>query len=192
MSRPILFLSIGHDMTTNCTTGRLGLTGDSAMLARLMTGGAWAGAAGGGLRIVAAFIPYVPGSAGLELLYGAIDIGLLFGLLAAYLFAAEAVRSVGLAGFAVALTGLASIVGPDSHAFGIDYYLLGSAIYMLGLTALAIQLVRRGALVAVGWLWLVAAASGVVFALAAAAPALIVSGVALGLGYIAAACAISR
>lgn len=192
MSRPILFFSIGHDMTTNCNTGRLGLAADSAMLARLMTGGAWMGAVGGGLRIVAAFIPYVPDSARLELLYGVVDIGLLFGLLAAYLFAAEAVGVVGLAGFVVAFTGLASIVGPDSHAFGIDFYLLGSAVYLLGLTVLAIQLVRRRALVATGWLWLVAATAGMVFALAAAAPVLIVSGVTLGLGYIAAARAISR
>lgn len=179
-------------MASNCITGRLGLAADSAMLARLMTGGAWAGAVGGALRIVSAFIPYVPDSPALELLYGAIDIGLLFGLLAAYLFAAEAVGAVGLTGFVVALTGLASIVGPDSHAFGIDFYLLGSAVYMLGLAALAVQLVRSRALVATGWFWLVAAASGVVFALAAAAPALVVSGVTLGLGYIAAARAMSR
>lgn len=192
MSRPILFHSIGHDMTTNCITGRLGLPADSAMLARLMAGGAWAGTVGGALRIVSAFIPYVPYSPGLELLYGAIDIGLLFGLLAVYLFAAEAVGAVGLAGFVVALTGLASIVGPDGHAFGIDFYLLGSAVYVLGLTALAVQLVRRCALVAAGWLWLVAAAFGAVFAVAAAAPALVVSGVMLGLGYIAAARAIGR
>lgn len=192
MSRPITSFPIGHDMATNCITGRLGPPADSAMLARLMVGGAWAGAAGGGLRIVAAFIPYAPDSGRLELLYGAIDIGLLFGLLAAYLFAAEAVGAVGLAGFVVALAGLASIVGPESHAFGIDFYLLGSGIYILGLTALAIRLVQSRALAAAGWLWLVAAASGVVFALAAAAPALIVSGVTLGLGYIAAARAISR
>lgn len=179
-------------MTTSRTIGRLGLAADSARLARLMVGGAWAGAGGGALRIVSAFIPYVPDSARLELLYGAIDIGLLFGLIAAYLFAAEAVGRLGQIGFVVALIGLASIVGPDSHAFGIDFYLLGSAVYMLGLMVLAFCLVRRRALVAAGWLWLVAAAASIVFATAAAAPALVVSGVALGLGYIAAARAIGR
>jgi hypothetical protein len=162
------------------------------MLVRLIAGGAWAGAIGGGLRIVSAFIPYVPDAPWLELLYGAIDIGLLFGLLAAWLFTAEMVGTVGLCGFVVALAGLASIVGPDSHAFGIDFYLLGSGVFMLGLTVLAIQFVRYGALAWAGWLWLVAAASGAVFALAAAAPALIASGVALGLGFVAAARAIRR
>ncbi|MDB5709165.1 MAG: hypothetical protein JWL96_1235 [Sphingomonas bacterium] len=95
-------------------------------------------------------------------------------------------------GFLVALIGLASIVGPDSHAFGLDFYLLGSAIYMLGLTALAIQFVRRRILVAAGWLWLVAAAAGAAFAATESVPTFIVSGVSLGLGYIAAARAILR
>ncbi|MDB5676288.1 MAG: hypothetical protein JWM65_3270 [Sphingomonas bacterium] len=162
------------------------------MLARLIAGGAWAGAIGGGLRVIAAFIPYAPDSGWLELLYGVIDIGLLFGLLAAYLFAAEAVGVVGLGGFVVALTGLASIVGPDSHAFGIDFYLLGSAAFILGLSVLAIQLVRHLILAAAAWLWLVAVAAGAVFAATGSAPVLIVSGVALGLGYIAAARAIRR
>jgi hypothetical protein len=177
-------------MTTSPVTGRLGPAAGSAMLSRLIVGGVVAGAIGGVLRVVAAFIPYVPDQPWLELLYGAIDIGLLFGLLAAYLFAAEAVGAIGQCGFVVALTGLASIVGPDSHAFGIDFYLLGSGLFILGLTVLAIQLVRCFVLAAAGWLWLVAAAAGAVFAATGSAPALIASGVALGLGYIAAARAI--
>lgn len=177
-------------MTKCCVTGRLGPAPDDIMLVRLIAGGAWAGAVGGGLRMVSAFIPYVPDRPWLELLYGAIDIGLLFGLLAAWLFTAEVVGTVGLCGFVVALAGLASIVGPDSRAFGIDFYMLGASVFMLGLTVLAIQLVRRRTLFVTGWLWLVAAAAGAVFALAAATPALIVSGVALGLGFVAAAQAI--
>lgn len=162
------------------------------MLVQFIAGGAWAGAVGGGLRVVSAFIPYALDQPWLELLYGAIDIGLLFGLLAAWLFTAEVVGRVGLFGFVVALVGLASIVGPDSHAFGIDFYMLGATVFMLGLATLAIPLLRHGALALAGGLWLVAAAAGAVFALAAAAPALIVSGVALGLGFVAAARAILR
>ncbi|HSI19881.1 MAG TPA: hypothetical protein VK980_19090 [Sphingomonas sp.] len=168
------------------------LAGNRGMKTRFVTGGAMAGAVGGGLRIAAAFIPYTPGQPWLEALYAVIDIGMMFGLLAAWLFAAEAVGRIGLGGFAVALTGLASIVGPDSHAFGIDFYMLGASVFMLGLTVLAIQLVRRRTLVVAGWLWLVAATAGAVFALAAAAPALIASGAALGLGFVAAARAIRR
>ena len=179
-------------MTNSPLTGRLGPAPDDIMLVRLIAGGAWAGTIGGDLRIVSAFIPYVPDQPWLELLYGAIDIGLLFGLLAVWLFTAEMVGTVGLCGFVVALAGLASIVGPDSHAFGIDFYMLGATVFMLGLTVLAIQLVRYGALACAGWLWLVAAAAGAVFALAAAAPALIVSGVALGLGFVAAAAPVLR
>ena len=168
------------------------LAANADMKARLVAFGAIAGAGGGGLRIAAAFIPYLPDRPWLEALYAAIDIGLMFGLLAAWLFAAEAAGMIGLGGFVVALIGLASIVGPDSHAFGIDFYLLGAGIFMLGLTVLAIQLLRRRMLVAAAWLWLVAALAGVIFALSGAAPALLASGVSLGLGYIAAARAIRR
>lgn len=177
-------------MNRTPVTGRIGPPADSAMLSLLMLGGAWAGALGGGLRILSAFIPYASGSAWRELLYGVTDIGLLLGLLSAYLFTAEAVGVAGLAGFVVALVGLASIVGPDGNAFGVDFYLPGAATYLTGLAILAVQLVRHGVLAATGWSWLVAAPAGIVFAVAGAAPALMLSGVALGLGYIAAARAI--
>ncbi len=179
-------------MTNNAVTGRLGPAPDDIMLTRLVAGGAWTGAVGGGLRILAGFIPHVPDQPWLELLYGVIDIGMLFGLFAAWLFTAELVGAIGLGGFVVALTGLASIVGPDSEAFGIDFYLLGAAVFMLGLMVFAIQLVRHRVLAWAGRLWLVAASSAIIFALTASTPALIVSGVSLGLGYIAAARAMVR
>ncbi len=161
------------------------------MIRRFVTYGSRAGVVGGGLRIIAAFIPYAPDQAWLEGLYAAIDIGMLFGLVAAWLLAADAVGMVGLGGFAVALIGLASIIGPDSPAFGIDFYLLGSGIFMLGLTGLSIQLVRRRVLVAAGGLWLGAAGAGVIFALSSADAALVASGVLLGLGYLVAGRAVS-
>ncbi len=181
---------MNRHQSSRATMTNDGAKAPACMLTQLIMGGAWAGIAGGILRIVSAFIPYAPDQAWLEALYGAIDLGMMFGLLAAYLFAAEAVGTVGQGGFVVALAGLASIVGPDAHAFGIDFYLLGSAIFMLGLAALAVQLARRRVMIVAGALWVVAAAAAVIFALTALRPALALSGVALGLGYVAAGRAI--
>jgi len=116
----------------------------ASSLAPLIRLGAWGAILGGGLRIVAAFVPFVPNSAALETLYGVIDIGLLLGLIAIYLDGAAASGRMGLAGFAIALVGTASIVGPDAPAFGIDFYLAGSLVLLIGLAVLAISFLRAG------------------------------------------------
>ncbi|HAJ47992.1 MAG TPA: hypothetical protein DCL54_15575, partial [Alphaproteobacteria bacterium] len=62
-----------------------------------------------------------PQSPVLEVLYAVIDLSLLFGLVAIYLRVAPALGWPGLLAFAVSGAGLASIVGPDTEMFGIDW-----------------------------------------------------------------------
>lgn len=121
---------------------------------------------GGLLRIGSAFIPWAPDQVWLELLYLAIDVCLLFGLMGVYLAYRDRVGVVGFVAFAIAETGMASIVGPDGvvPAYGVDTYQLGVLVVTVGLTLFAIvQLVARAGppwpplcwiatmLVGVGW-----------------------------------------
>ena len=122
--------------------------------AGLVRAGAAAAITGGALRIVSTFIPHEANSPGLEALYGVIDLGLMFGLVAVYIASAEAVGIAGLALFLVALAGVASIVGPDAPAFGGDLYRIGALVFVAGLAGLSVQLLRAGVMrVSVGF-WL--------------------------------------
>lgn len=155
----------------------------STALKPLIRLGGIAAIVGGGLRVAAGFIPYVPGSAMLETFYAVIDIGLLFGLIAIYLDSAADTGRLGLAGFFIALTGLASIVGPDAPRFDVDFYQLGSAIFVLGLVPLAVQLVRLRIQRLTGAAWLISAGLGLAAAVSQSALAFAAAGVALGTGF---------
>lgn len=146
---------------------------------------AFAAIIGGALRIAATFIPYAPHDAWLEALYGVIDLGMLFGLVGVYGLVDGAVGIVGLAGFFVAIIGLSSIVGPDANEFGVDFYLAGSAVFILGLAALALQCVRVRMLVPAGVTWLLAAAAAIAFSVTGAGVASAAAGVLLGIGFVA-------
>lgn len=101
---------------------------------------------GGVLRVVSAFIPFAPDQAWLEVLYLVVDVCLLFGLMGIYLAYRSRVGVFGFIAFAIAETGIASIVGPDGvvPAYGIDVYQLGVLVITIGLTLFAIvQLVAR-------------------------------------------------
>jgi hypothetical protein len=99
----------------------------------------------GALRIVSALIPFESGSLGLEALYAAIDVGLLFGTIGICLDHRGALGPVGLTGAAVLLCGVASIVGPDTTFLGVDTYAVGVRIIALGvvLTCVPLILARR-------------------------------------------------
>jgi catechol 2,3-dioxygenase-like lactoylglutathione lyase family enzyme len=148
--------------------------------------GGYAAISGGVLKLVAAFIPYAPQSAFLEALYGVIDTGLLFGLIAVYLVAASGIGWIGLASFAVTLTALASIVGPEAEMFGIDFYQTGATVFTLGLTALSVQLIRKRILTVAASLWIASALIGVVLTSVGSPFAFTAAGVALSAGFIAA------
>jgi hypothetical protein len=98
---------------------------------------------GGLLRIVSAFVPWTPGSAPLELFYFVVDVLLLFGLMGVYFAHRERLGKFGLFAFVVAETGIASIVGPDAMAFGIDTYAIGVVVITAGLTLLSIQMLAQ-------------------------------------------------
>jgi len=150
--------------------------------AALVRAGAVAAIAAGALRIASTFIPYEPNSAGLETLYGVIDLGLMFGLVAVYIANAEALGMAGLAFFLLALAGVASIVGPDAPAFGIDFYRIGALVFVAGLAGLSVQLLRAGLMRVSAVLWLGTFAASL---LTAVAPqAFIAAGLAIGAGYV--------
>jgi hypothetical protein len=140
---------------------------------------------GGALRVVAAFIPYVPQSAPLETLYAAIDLGFLFGLAAAYWPLSVRLGWPGAAGYVIATAGAASLIGPDPRMFGLDFYLVSSAIFELGLLVLAISGLYRKALRPAALLWITSPAAAVTaFAAGGNDLAFKVAGTALGLGFI--------
>lgn len=145
-----------------------------------------AGAVGGVLRIVSAFIPYEPESIALESLYAVIDIAMLLGLVGLHQRAGARMGVAGFACFVLSLVALASIVGPDAVIFGVDFYRVGAGVFALALAGYAITLLlaRTHAVVAV--LWIVCAMSGVVAAMGSAA-GFMAAGVALGAGFVAAA-----
>lgn len=158
--------------------------------AGLVRFGAVAAVIGGGLRIVSGFVPYEVGWATLETLYGVIDLCLLFGLLAVYVANAEVVGMFGLAMFLVALAGVASIVGPDAQAFGIDFYRVGALVFVIGLAGLSVQLVRARRMMASAALWtatLVASLASI-----ALPQAFLAAGICIGAGYVAAGLSLLR
>ena len=122
----------------------------------LNKGGALCAAAGGALRVASTFVPYTADSAALELLYGTVDVLMLLGLVAIYLSVAERCGWTGLAGFLIGAAALASIVGPDTNRFGVDFYLAGAAFLLAGLAILSVALLRARTLRAAALLWLTA------------------------------------
>jgi hypothetical protein len=147
---------------------------------------------GGGLRIASSFIPWAPDTAWLEGLYFAIDTLLLFGLMGIY-FAHRARLGVsGFAMFAVAETGIASIVGPDTTVFGIDTYQAGVAVISIGLALLGVvMLVRRAGTIAAPLCWIASTAAGAAGGVAGQAElGFLVGGLLFGLGFIVAGAAV--
>ena len=153
--------------------------------------GAMAGIAGGTLRILSTFVPYVPDSPGLEALYGVIDALLMFGLMGIYFAVAGETGWTGLAGFVIAVTGLASIVGPDPVRFGIDFYLAGSACFLAGLAVLSAALIMSGRLRLPAGGWLVSFALALTGAGTGQPVPIAASGAVCGLAFLLAGLAVS-
>ncbi len=151
---------------------------------RLIAFGAWAGALGGALRIASSFIPYAPQMAWLEALYAVIDLGMLFGLIAAYLAASDMVGAFGFAGFVIGAAGLASIVGPDAQMFGVDFYRVGAFVFLVGLALFAAALLRARRLPISAILWAASFIAGVIAAATGQALAFAFAGVLLGAGFV--------
>lgn len=116
---------------------------------------------GGALRTGSSFVPW-DGSAQIEALAFVIDVALLFGLMGIYFAARERFGWFGFAAFALAETGIASIVGPETQAFGIDTYLAGVHAIAVGLAllGLTILLLRAGYSIA-ALCWIASLVAGV-------------------------------
>ena len=149
---------------------------------------------GGLLRVVSAFIPWTPDSAPLEVLYDVIDVLLLFGLMGAYFAVRASIGIFGFVSFAIAEAGIASIVGPDTVAFGVDTYQTGVVVITAGMTLFAIQLLLTRAIawwVAVCWIASTIIGVGAT-AGGNAALGFVAGGVLFGLGFAAAGVAVLR
>lgn len=140
---------------------------------------------GGALRIATAFIPYRAESVWLEALYGVVDICLMLGLIAIYLTFSDRLARMGLAGFVIALIGIASIVGPDPVAFGINFYELGALTMLGGVSIMAIAMLRARVQPNVAMLWLGSSGLVAVGAVTATAAPIALSGITLGAGFMA-------
>jgi hypothetical protein len=113
---------------------------NKATLFRL--GGA-AAIAGGALRIVATF-PLGADPVSLEWLYAAIDVLLLFGVIAIYLDRAERLGFLGLASFGVAVAAFSFIGGPDADPFGFSTYEQGAAALAIAMVGMSVAWARGG------------------------------------------------
>jgi len=144
--------------------------------------------AGGALRIASGFVPWVPGVAWLEALYFAIDSLLLFGLMGVYFAHRGRLGVLGLATFAIAEIGIASIVGPDTTAFGIDTYQAGVAAISVGLSLFGVvMLIRRAGHVVAPLCWIISTLAGVGGSATGQAEfGFLVGGLLFGLGFVAA------
>ena len=139
---------------------------------------------GGVLRIMTSFIPFMPGSLPLELLYAFIDIVMMLGLAAVYLPVAERLGGTGFFFFAVAFTGFASIVGPDPEFAGVSMYQLGTTIIVAGLAGLAVVMLLSGWLRAAALFWLLTFLAGLGYALTGVVELFPVAGILFGTGFI--------
>ncbi len=161
------------------------------MLFRVLGGAA---VLGGALRIASAFVPWEQNLAWLEAFYFVIDVALLFGLMGVYFAQHARLGIAGFAAFALAETGIASIVGPDGMAFGLDVYQLGVFAISIGLAVLGIVMlmVRAGSAIAAAC-WIGALLVGLGGTLASMPEAgFVAGGVLFGLGFVVAGAALVR
>ncbi|HSL29250.1 MAG TPA: hypothetical protein VK900_08640 [Anaerolineales bacterium] len=127
------------------------LGGLSAMLAGL-------------LRAGSSFIPLFTTEQGifLEALYLITDLLILFGLLGVYGYVHERAGYWGFAGFVLALSGTAMIVGPDGRLGSMEMYILGALLISVGVVFLAIGVWRARQLSRwVPVLWVVSTVAGI-------------------------------
>jgi hypothetical protein len=116
---------------------------------------------GGVLRTVSAFIPWDASNPKIEALAFVVDVSVLFGLMGVYFAHRERLGWLGFGAFVIAETGIASIVGPDTVAFGIDTYLAGVHAIAVGLALLGVQmLVRRAGPAAAAICWILSPVVG--------------------------------
>lgn len=154
--------------------------------------GGLAAISAGVLRAGSSFIPWEANNPELEGLAFAIDVLLLFGFMAIYLGDRARLGFAGLVAFVLTEVGIASIVGPDTVAFGIDTYQAGAALISISLAlfALVMLITRAGSQLAAVF-WILSAVAGVGGTLTGqAAVGIPVAGAFFGIGFVAAGAAL--
>ena len=149
--------------------------------------GAVAAMAAGTLRIAASFIAYSdPPTVAQELFYLVIDLCILYGVLAVYFVQRVEVGSLGFAGFLLALSGVAIIVGPDGSIGDVGMYQVGSASLLLGLTLISIAGWRAARLPRYALAtWILSTVFGILGSLPGAPTIfLLLAGLAFGIGFV--------
>lgn len=120
---------------------------------------------GGLLRAGSSFVPAALWGTDprIEVLALVIDVALLFGLMGVFFAARARLGWAGFAAFALAETGIASIIGPDTAAFGVDTYLAGVHAISIGLAVLGVvMLVKRAGAAAAALCWIASLVVGAV------------------------------
>jgi len=156
----------------------------SSTLIRL---GGMSALAGGVIRTLASFIPLITRepSLGIELLYLVIDILILFGLIGIYAVQHEKAGICGFAGFLLAMTGTALIVGPDGKLGSLDVYWAGATVISVGMTLLAVGSLRAGVLTRrAPLLWILSTLAGIAGSwLNGGGYGFLIAGIAFGAGF---------
>jgi hypothetical protein len=139
----------------------------------------------GALEIAARFTPLSVDIFSREALYFAVDVFLMFAVIAIYLHSSARTGFLGFVGFVLAAVGVGSIIGPDAKLGAIDQYLLGGTVFGFGMFFLGIGLLlaRRQRLAAMCWV-LTIIAGAAAYAPAFSEAARFVSGIIFGLGFI--------
>ncbi len=142
----------------------------------------------GALRIGTSFLTWDAAAAWQELLATGIDVLLLFGFMGTYLAHRVALGWLGLVAFALAETGIGSIVGPDTVAFGVDTYQAGVVVISIGLALFATtMLIRRAGPAAAAICWILSFVVGVAGGFVGqGAFGFFLGGLLFGLGFVAA------
>jgi hypothetical protein len=151
---------------------------------RLLRISACAAVLAGLLWLIAQAIPHVPGSAKLELLYAAVDLAFLVALTGLIAQTAPQIRTPGLVLLLIALGSVASIVGPDAKAFGVDFYLAGSALFTIALGLSAPFLASLPGLKPAAAAWMLAALTGLASALGGGSTLVLGAGFLLAVGFV--------
>ncbi|HZH16959.1 MAG TPA: hypothetical protein VE057_21560 [Archangium sp.] len=111
----------------------------------------------GAMRMVVTFTSGMLTANQAELVYLLVDLLAVFALMGIYFRHRQRLGFLGLAAFAVALSGAASIVGPDGTLFGASLYGVGSILLLTGLAGLGALMLRvHGASRLAPTLWIAA------------------------------------
>jgi len=102
------------------------------------------GMLGGLLRVVTSFMPTSEDPNFLQLLYVITDIGLVQGMVGIYLLERKSLSSSGHMGFAITLSALSFISGPEAKIYGVSAYEIGFLPIGLGIMMFSIAQLQSG------------------------------------------------